>query len=1150
VWDELKDRVRTLEQYGTIKRFLADNPAGIDITGLHGGARSLVLASLSEELDDPLLVVASDPVKVRDIVEDASIFGLEGVVAYPEDEMLPYDYHDPDRNLTGLQMIALRSLAEGTCRALVCTARSLLKKVFDPGEYRGLLLRLEVGGEHDPLILSELLVRLGYERHGIVEAKGQFALRGGIFDLFEVTGIHPVRLEFDDDEIVSMREFDIETQRSTDERRELIVHPMHHLAPTRQGMELLRSRLEGEAGDIGEEERRRMLLPVERLEAGISFFGMEHYAADLHDLVPVYEYFDRAPLVVFYDTEETELQFGEFREEIERRFGRTREEGHCYPSPERVYVDGEEIALLLGRSRVLRFRDLSWKGAVRFAASAPGDYRRNLKGLLGEIRKEIDRGHQVFLFCSNEFQRERSEELLSDVAGDIDFPIGDLSNGFRWHEVGALFLSEAEIFGRYHRPLHMPKAGSRSLTYDHSHFKPGDFIVHISHGIGRYTGLRVLEIEGGKTECLDIRYDGGDHLFMPVSQVRMVEKHIAAEGAEPELSRLGSSIWMRARERARKSAERVAKDLLEIYATRRISSGYAFEPDKPWQKEMEASFPFEETPHQLQATAEVKGDMEQERPMDRLLSGDVGFGKTEVAIRAAFKAMLSGKQVAVLVPTTVLAMQHFGTIEERLHGYPVNIEMLSRFVTPARQKKVVESIASGKADIVVGTHRLLSGDVCFKDLGLVIVDEEHRFGVRQKEAFKKLKRSVDVLSMTATPIPRTLSMAIAGIRDISVIDTPPRNRLPIHTEILPFDDERIRDAVLREVDRGGQIFFVHNRIQSIEVMEGFLKRLLPQRVRIEHAHGQMAERQLERKMIDFLEKRFEVLLSTMIIEAGLDFPNVNTIIIDRADKLGLAQLYQLRGRVGRSDRKAYAYLLVPRSGALTPTAVQRLQAISEFDYLGAGYRIAMRDLEIRGAGNLLGPQQSGHINAVGLDLYTRMLKEEVARLKGEEAPETVETRISIPLPAFLPESYVHDTEERMDVYRRIAAQAETGGIDDIRDELRDRFGPPPEQALNLLALVSLRIRAATMGVARVEFEGKKNLLVEFAPGRVPAKEALGALAGEFEGRIAFDTLQGLKIRIGADRAGTVAGVAVPGTGPRPAAEDLEKILNLLEFYAT
>lgn len=611
----------------------------------------------------------------------------------------------------------------------------------------------------------------------------------------------------------------------------------------------------------------------------------------------------------------------------------------------------------------------------------------------------------------------------------------------------------------------------------------------------------------------------------------MVEKHIVAEGAEPELSRLGSMAWMRARERARKSAERVARDLLEIYASRKIASGYAFGPDKPWQKEMEASFPFEETPHQLQSTAEVKSDMERQQPMDRLLSGDVGFGKTEVAIRAAFKAVLSGKQVAVLVPTTVLAMQHFGTIEDRLQGYPVDIEMLSRFVTPARQKKIVEAATAGKVDIVVGTHRLLSSDVRFRDLGLVIIDEEHRFGVRQKEVFKKLKNSVDVLSMTATPIPRTLSMAVAGIRDISVIDTPPRNRLPIHTEILPFDDERIRDAVLREVDRGGQVFFVHNRIQSIEVMEGFLKRLLPERVRIEHAHGQMAERELERRMIDFLEKRFEVLLSTMIIEAGLDFPNVNTIIIDRSDKLGLAQLYQLRGRVGRSDRKAYAYLLVPRSGALSPPAVQRLQAISEFDYLGAGYRIAMRDLEIRGAGNLLGPQQSGHINAVGLDLYTRMLKEEVVRLKGEEPPEAIETRISIPMPAFLPDSYVHDTEERMDVYRRIAAQTETGGIEEIRDELRDRFGPLPEQALNLLALVNLRIRSASNGVARAELEGEGTLLIEFAPAWVPAKEALGALAAEFEERIAFDTVKGLKVRVGAARSRAGEGAPSPGNTP-------------------
>jgi transcription-repair coupling factor (superfamily II helicase) len=530
--------------------------------------------------------------------------------------------------------------------------------------------------------------------------------------------------------------------------------------------------------------------------------------------------------------------------------------------------------------------------------------------------------------------------------------------------------------------------------------------------------------------------------------------------------------------------------------------------------------------------------MESPRPMDRLLCGDVGFGKTEVAVRAAFKAALSGKQVAILVPTTVLAMQHFSTVTERLAGYPVNVAMLSRFISSAQQKAVVAEVKAGSVDIVVGTHRLVSKDVTFRDLGLVVIDEEHRFGVRHKDSFKRMKMAVDVLSMTATPIPRTLSMAISGIRDFSVIDTPPRNRLPIHTEILSFDDASIRDAVMREVDRGGQVFFVHNRVQSIEVMEGYLRRLLPDRVRISHAHGQMHERELERRMIDFLERKFDVLVCTMIIEAGLDFPNVNTIIINRADRFGLAQIYQLRGRVGRSDRKAYAYLLVPHGRTLTPTAMKRLQAISEFDYLGAGYRIAMRDLEIRGAGNLLGVEQSGNIAAVGLDLYTRMLKEEVARLKGEHLETESEVRISAPLPAYLPSEYVPDSEERMDIYRRLSRVVSAAEVREMAEELRDRFGPVPEPAANLLRIVEFKARAGPAGLEKVEIDRAGGLKASFLATRVPGKKQIAGIVDLFPGRLTFHTREGFGMILKGARAGE----------SRPdGMADLEKLLKLLEF---
>jgi len=1158
MWEKLKSKVTHLPAYQNLTEELGRASCEVSVTGLYGSARSLVLANLVTGLNEPLLVVAPDPVKARDIEEELNVFGIENVVAYPEDEILPYDYHDPDRNITGLQMKALEAISEGQTTAVVCTLRSLLKKVFPPSVFRELLIDLKTGEEHDPFNLVSELVRLGYERHEIVEAKGQFALRGGILDVFEVSEERPVRMEFDGDEIFSMRNFDIETQRSIDERSGLRVHPLHHLAITGEGITRLRNRIENAVSGMDRETRERMILPVERFEKGISFFGMENYAAAVHDVITLFEYFERDPLVVFVDTEDLETLLKEFREEIDRRFERTLDEGHLYPSPDEVYISEGGLEERLGRLKRLYLRNLGWEGAIRMGSSAPGDYRRNLKGLLGDVRKELGRGVQVYLFCTGPFQRERAEEILSDVALDMDFPLGGLSSGFKWPELGVLFLSEEEVFGRYHRTYRIPRSRSRSLAYDHSHFQPGDFVVHVKHGIGRYMGLRVLDIEGGQTECLDIRYQGNDHLFIPVDQLRMVEKYVAAEGAEPALDKLGSTAWTRAREKARRSAERIARDLLEVYAARQIAKGFAFDPDKQWQREMEASFPYEETPHQLQATHEVKDDMEHERIMDRLLCGDVGFGKTEVAIRAAFKTVLSGKQSAVLVPTTVLAMQHYHTIMERLKGFPINVAMLSRFISTKQQKRVVEDLTEGKVDIVVGTHRLISKDVHFKDLGLVIIDEEHRFGVRHKETFKKMKKSIDVLSMTATPIPRTLSMAISGLRDISVIDTPPRNRLPIHTEILPFDDDRIRDAIIREVDRGGQVFFVHNRVQSIGVMESYLRRLLPDRVKIAHAHGQMRERELENRMIDFLDGGFHVLVCTMIIEAGLDFPNVNTIIINRADKFGLAQLYQLRGRVGRSDRKAFAYLLVPGGKMLTSGAIKRLQSISEFDYLGAGYRIAMRDLEIRGAGNLLGPQQSGHINAVGLDLYTRMLREEVSNLKGEPVQEEPEVKISVPIPAFLPDWYVHDSEERMNIYRRLSMVEEVRELEEMTEELRDRFGPLPDPAGNMLRLLDLKVRARAVGVERVEVDGKGVLRVSFAKDSVPNKRRAVDIAKAFEGRLTVQSWKGFSMTIHAEKVDEEAGGGGSSTERlRPARKslgrggalmDLENLLKLWELY--
>ena len=751
-----------------------------------------------------------------------------------------------------------------------------------------------------------------------------------------------------------------------------------------------------------------------------------------------------APVVVLVDAEDIESTLKEFREEIGDRYSRTREEGGLYPAPDEAYVGEGESAEWLARSRRVSLNKLEWEGAIRFGTSSPGDYRRNLSGLVSDAQKELKRGNGVYFFCANKFQRQRAEELLEDIALEIDFPLGGLSSGFRWPEIGVFFLSEEEVFGRYHRPYHTPPARSRSLTYDPSHFQPGDFIVHVNHGIGRYMGMRVLDIDSGKTECLDIRYGGEDHLFIPIAQLRLLEKYVAAEDAAPQLDKLGSASWTRTREKARRSAEKIARDLLEIYAARQIAKGFAFPPDKPWQAEMEASFPYEET--ERSAPRHRRG---QGRHGGAASDGQAGLRRRRIRQDGGRDARglqsghggQAGRDPRSDDGARDATFQHGERAPRRVSGDRRDAE-------PVRLERETEGDRGGggggkgghrhrHAPALEG-HPVQGPRARRHRRGAPLRGAPQGFVQADEDGGRRPQHDGD-----ADP-PHPLDGDLRHPRFFRHRH-PPRNRLPIHTEILSFDDASIRDAVMREIDRGGQVFFVHNRVQSIAVMEGFLRRLLPDRVRISHAHGQMPERELERRMIDFLERKFDVLVCTTIIESGLDIPNVNTIVINRAGTLGLAQLYQLRGRVGRSAEKAYAYLLVPRGRTLTPAAMKRLQAISEFDYLGAGYRIAMRDLEIRGAGNLLGVEQSGNIAAVGLDLYTRMLKEEVARLKGEHLEPESEVRISAPLPAYLPSEYVPDSEERMDIYRRLSRIETAAQAGEMAGELRDRFGPPRQR---------------------------------------------------------------------------------------------------------
>jgi transcription-repair coupling factor (superfamily II helicase) len=1116
--------LRTLLREPSATRLLrtldGDGSVQVDVSGLRGAAPAFLAGAVARTRPGPCLVVCAHNEAAEDFAEDLQVLCPDAdPVVIPGPEVLPYDPTPPDIHLTGRRVRGLDRLRRREGRVFVTTVRALLEKVPPPESLEATVLDLRAGRALDLDDLERWLEETGYRRYPVVEERGHYSIRGGILDVFPPAEETPMRIELLEEEIESIRSFDLETQRSIAEVG------LFRLLPARS----VRVRLEPR-NEVLERARRHGVDAsaldawLEGLEQGTEELGAE--TAYFEDLVPMTSYLGENPLVFWHRVESLEERFEVHFKEVERYHAEMLGTRPSTPPPGALYLGPEELHEMARLHTGVFFWELraadsepfappgtppGGRTHLTFSTRSPESYRGRLRRLRSELEELVGQGTGVFLFCDNRGQAERLAEILEETADGLALPVGHLSGGFIWPSLRLAVLTDHEIFDRYRHRFRPRALRSRRERIDYAQLQPGDFVVHVNHGIGRYHGLRVLTVDARETECLVLRYEGGDTLFVPVDQLQMVEKYVAKEGAVPSLSRLGTSSWARTKERARKAAEDVAGELLEIYARREIRQGFRFSQDNNWQRELEASFIYEETPHQMRAVEEVKRDMTSERPMDRLVCGDVGYGKTEVAIRAAFKTVLDDKQTAVLVPTTILAQQHMNTFSDRLADFPVKVEMLSRFRSPRDQKRILEEVARGEVDVLIGTHRLLSRDVVFRDLGLLVIDEEHRFGVRQKEKLKALKAEVDVLTLTATPIPRTLNMALAGARDMSLITTPPKERLPIQTHILPFDEDLVRNAVLREADRGGQVFFVHNRVETIDAVAAQVSRLVPE-LRFGVGHGQMSEKALEEVMVRFLEREFDVLVATMIIESGLDFPNVNTIIVNRADRLGLAQLYQLRGRVGRSRHRAYAYLLIPRGAGLTSEARRRLQTLEEFDHLGAGYRIAMRDLELRGAGNILGSRQHGHIAAVGFDLYTRMLRETVARMRGEEVEEERPLVLEVPVRAYLPEDYVEDPDERMALYRRIAAAQGEDVLEELEEELRDRFGPPPEEAAELIRFARVRVLALAAGVARLSLR-RGRLAVEFHPDRVPGRSVIGRLAGTFPDRLAFNSGGGFSVHL-------------------------------------
>jgi len=1058
-------------------RSLADQLPGpgsrLGVGGLPGSSAAVLVATLARRLPQRVFaVVAPTPADAERWLADLQTLTGGAVALYPQRESLGAE--EPHYEIAGERIETLEALLHGAVRILVTTARATAERTGVPGALERARVVLVAGPREEGEGLSAVVDRLqgmGYERVPTVTEVAQLSVRGGILDVYGFGMAAPARIEWWGDEIASLRTFDLDTQRSGEALERVTVLPVKSEG-TGTG--------EGEGGGGSVRSSLLELLHTDTVlvmdqESAVEREVERAWADAAHHL------------------------------DVARRLG---EEP---PSREELFLDPAGW-----RGRVARFGRASLgvtETDQRFPLGPPEPVERDLKRLRLIVASPPPPA--TVILCDNEGQLERLEELLGE--GRATLAVGALDGGFVLPALRV--FTDHEIFRRARRLRRPRRYRSAALVAAARPLAPGGYVVHLEHGIGIYRGLQTIAVgaEGGTLEVAVVEYEGGDRLNVPLYRIDQLEPYRTVgdgDAPPPRLHRLGTTTWQRQRDKARAAIREMAAELLDLYARRQLATGYAFPPDTPWQRELESAFLYEDTPDQRRASDEVKRDMERARPMDRLLVGDVGYGKTEVAVRAAFKAVQAGKQVVVLVPTTILAEQHGRTFRERLADYPVRIEVLSRFRSPKDSAGVVARIARGEADVVIGTHRLLSRDVAFKDLGLLIVDEEHRFGVRHKERLKALKLAVDVLTLTATPIPRTLHLSLAGLRDLTLLETPPKDRSPVLTFVEPWDDALLEEAMARELDRGGQVYFVHNRIETIATIAGRVEALAP-RARVAVAHGQMREAELETVMARFVRGEVDVLLSTMIVESGLDVPNANTMIVDRADRLGLAQLYQLRGRVGRSHRRASCYLLVPDQ--VDAQAEERLRVLEHHTDLGSGYRIALRDLELRGAGNLLGGEQSGHAQAVGFDMYLRWLEETVRALKGQRGAARGEQwappDVTLDQPAHLPEAYVGDDEAKLDLYRRLARAEQACEIQPVREELRDRFGPLPPEAERLLLVAELRALGAQAGLETVLIKGDEARLTfrrDAAPRLAGLQVALEAV--QFEANVRRAVPLSLRLR--------------------------------------
>ncbi len=1111
-----------------IERVIAaiDSGTGIEITSLTRSGKAIVAAMLAHRLARPVIVLTSDNETADALRLCAStVLGWlnreapSQAAALPAFDVSPYAGRSPHGEIMERRAVSLWNLARGHVRLLFVPVESALSRFRSASYYGSLALEFR---SNDELALDDLAAHLGsigYQPAEPVTEAGQFSVRGGIVDFFSPESPWPVRLEFLGDAVESIRWFDPSTQRSRQTVERALLLP---LTEARRAPDFF-ARLAGQLSARATRGRNDTATPAWAETFSAPFAGWEFYLP----LVEPHPYtlfsLVSNPVVLWDEPQERRRQADRFWEKRLAEFEELRNETPAPPRPEELWVSPAELEKALQGAGRVELTELELDGGQApsaieadaergaltvhhparwsFPSQPVPKFNGSFQMMAEETRARLLRGERVIFAAPTHGAANRLAESFSEhgipfqrmggnpakppgeaapahsdtaVANSaVSIMLGEMETGVVFPEAGIAIFSDRDIVGDlpWAAARRKGKSAVASFLSDLSDLKPGDLVVHVDHGIGRYEGLRQLAVEGPAREFMLITYQDDAKLYVPVERLDLVEKYRpSGEGTQPKLDRLGGIAWQRTKKRVQRALRDMAQELLKLYAERQMRGGTAAGPDTAWQKEFEDSFPFEETPDQLAAIEEIKRDLESPKPMDRLLCGDVGYGKTEVAMRAAFKVAQENRQVAVLAPTTVLAFQHYNTFRQRFASFPLQIEMLSRFRSRAEQKKILEDTEAGKVDILIGTHRLLSKDVKFHDLELLVVDEEQRFGVAAKERLKGLRAGVDVLTLSATPIPRTLHMALGGLRDLSVIESPPRGRLAIQTVVAPFSDSVVQSAIRYEMEREGQVYFIHNRVESIFSVAAIVQRLAPA-ARIGVAHGQMSEPELERVMLKFMQGKYDVLAATSLVENGLDIPRANTLIVNHADRFGLADLYQLRGRVGRSDRPAYAYFLVPSQDALTPIARRRLAALKEFSDLGAGFRLAALDLELRGTGNLLGAEQHGHLNAIGVDLYLKMLEETVEQLKGESARPDVRVTVNLGLDIKIPEDYVADERQRLRMYKRISALATPDAAAELQAELSDRFGPVPPSVQNLLAYALMKTRAEQMLVESIERHG-------------------------------------------------------------------------------